>query len=275
MFEEVPARALEQLGDHLDGQRMRTLLVDAGLMRDVAATGDPDAPQDWLAAIRQLSFDVIAAEDALAASRRAPTWLRFQAPPYWFLWAPALAAAAVGASLLVGHTFEERGLMIARFGVAFATVAVAVVGWTVWHNVASRRAIAREQAAARLARDQARADLRGGVTALLGRSFAARLDDRRVLLHTPHLQWVEARLADLRVAGRMPEVVDLESDLVLFRDTLRVAEGEVRRSPPETWVSLDHDLLLQDAARRWDRLGLPRRTDDAGQWAVLGLFPED
>ncbi len=275
VFEEVDAGVARQLGPHLDGKRMRELLLNAGLVRDVEETGDPDAPQEWLAALRGLLFEVLAAEDALASARRVPTWLRFSAPPYWFVWVPGVFAGTVGLSMLLGDTFEERGLWLSRFALGGATAAAAVVGWTIAHNLRERRAIRREEAAARAVRDALRADLLAGVTALLGRSFAARLGPRHVLLHTPHLDWVEARLGYLGAGEGASDAGALRGDLVVLRDALRQGVMAARQGPPETWVALDAGLNLRDVARRWDACGLPRRADEAERWALLGLEPHD
>lgn len=269
VIERVSATVAEAVGPHLDAERMRRQLVTAGLLRELDPIDDPDAPQAWLGAIRGLVFTLADAEARASSARRAPRWIRFSAPPYWWIGLPLLLALCVGLALGLGDTFEERMQVVAWEAQLLLLGALGVLAWTVVQNVRERRAVAADRVRAEADRDAARSDLLAGVVGLLGRSFLARIGSNRWLLHTPHLDWVEARLRDVRgVAAGAPE--DLVADLEAAATTLSAALSEAEAAPPAVWCGLDADVQVGELAARWRAAGLPVARDEAGRWAALG-----
>jgi hypothetical protein len=156
--------------------------------------------------------------------------------------------------------WEAQVLLLAALG---------VLAWTVVENVRERRAVAADRGAAESTRESARAELLAGVVGLLGRSFLARIGPHRWLLHTPHLDWVEARLRDVHgVASAAPP--DLVADLEAARAALSAACAAAEAAPPEVWTPLDAGVDVGGLAGRWDAAGLRRAADEAGRWRALG-----
>jgi hypothetical protein len=270
-IEVIGPTLAEQIGPHLNGDRWRKTLLSGGALRDVAPTADGAAPQTWLAAIRGLVDTLALAEDEVMSTRRTPAWSRFSMPPYWYVWLPGLWVVSMGVALTMGESFGDRAMILLAFIEAVAAAAVVTLVWTVATNVRTRRHVAQRKVDAAALRASAARDLEEGVRALLGRSFAARLPDGRLLLHTPHLAWATSRIRDLRRSGRTPDVVTLERDLKDLAVRLQAAEDDARREPPAEWADLDGGADLGPFAARWDGLGLRRPREESGRWAALGL----
>jgi hypothetical protein len=268
-IERVAATVAESVGPHLDAERLRRQLLTAGLLRDIDPVDDAEAPQSWLAAIRGLVFTLAEAEARASAARRAPRWIRFSAPPYWWIGLPALGGLGLLLALVLGDTFEERMRIVGWEAQVLLLAALGVLAWTVVENVRERRAVAADRGAAESTRESARAELLAGVVGLLGRSFLARIGPHRWLLHTPHLDWVEARLRDVHgVASAAPP--DLVADLEAARAALSAACAAAEAAPPEVWTPLDAGVDVGGLAGRWDAAGLRRAADEAGRWRALG-----
>ena len=269
VIEHVTGALLESVDARMDAERFRRHLLDAGLLRDVDAGTDPASPQAWIVAIRGLVFQLVEIEDRARAARRVPRWMRFSLPRLWWIGLPGLGFLGFLIAVILGDTYGER-LQIIALEVRFALmVAFAGILWSVVQNVRERRALQEERRTVDAARSEVRGELLTGITALSGRSFLARIGPNRWLMHTPHLEWVQARLRDVRTnpgAAPAPLLTKLETAAAILSE----ARDAAATSPPEVWICLEETVDVSALARQWRAAGLGRPADEAARWAALG-----
>ena len=267
-FIQIDGSVAERISIHLNAEHWHRVLLDSALIHEIPDHEDPDTPQAWLHALPLLLRELLDAESAAGATRRVPLLTSISLPRWWGLWLLGICLLTELLAIAIGHTFEERMLVVSRVALLATVLGGGCVVWIFTNNVAEKRNNAIRRKTAEAHRDRVAHYLLEGTTRLLGQSFAVRTSTHAWLLHTPHLDWINARLRDCHAYGdRVPE--SLRSTLHHHRDTLQRALTGVQQAPPKEWCCLHADIDMGGVIDAWLAAGLPQPKEESERWARL------